>query len=128
MNPDSLFAVFDAIMFAAGIYCAYSWHYMKTKRQIHDNRMTIPPDISIEACRNPAAYMAYMLPRMLVFSILCIVFGGLNLLTHVTQIPQQVQFVCIVALFVNIVWFAVVLRKSIQNYWPNTKKPEKPLS
>lgn len=122
MNTDSLFAIFDAVMFGAGIYCLYSWYMMKFKGVIHENRMTIPSDQDIGSCVNPAAYMQYMGPRILMFSILSIIFGGINLLSHAMPIPTELQFICLAVLFAVIVWFAFVIRKSVQAFWPQQLK------
>lgn len=118
MNSDALFALFDGIMFAVGLYCLYSWWLMRFKGEIHDNRMTIPADYSVGGCRDKNAYMRFMGPRILVFSLMCVVFGGINLLSHAVPVPGAVQFICIAVLFLNLMWFALVIRKSIQLYWP----------
>lgn len=122
MNPDNLFVIFDVVMFGAGAYCLYSWFYMKTKGVIHDNRMTIPSDMSLGSCRDPQGYMSFIMPRMLIFSLVVLAFGGLNLLGNAFPLPREVQFLCLAVTFAAVLWFAFVIKKSIQLFWPTPLK------
>lgn len=118
MKTDNFFVLFDIIMFAAGVYCLYSWGYMRRKGEIHDNKMTIPSDVSIASCSDPAGYMEYIGPRMLTFGVVCVIFGGVNVACNFYPLPGEVQFVCLGVLFANIIWFAFVIRRANLAFWP----------
>lgn len=118
MNADNFFVLFDIIMFAAGVYCLYSWWRMRATGEVQENRLTIPQDMSAGMCSDVKGYMGYMGPRMFTFGVVCVLFDGVNLACNFYPLPREVQFVCLVVLFINIVWFAFVIRRSNSAFWP----------
>lgn len=117
MNFDSLGTVFDLIMFLGCAYCGYSWFWMRQNGQIHKNPILIPPKVEVADCKDTQGYIRYLSPRLLVFSIIGVVFGAINLYGSYRSLPTEVSLLSIGILLVNIVWFAYVIHQAIKRYW-----------
>ncbi len=117
MDFDKLMVIFDVLIWVGCFYCLYSWHIMKRDGVIYNNRIIIPANASIDACKDQTGYLAYMLPRLLMFSIVGIVFGGLNLLAGYGWFPPAVGFALIMIILANIIYLSIVIKKSYEKFW-----------
>lgn len=117
MNFDSLGVVFDLIMFLGCAYCGYSWFWMRQNGRIHKNPILITQRTAIEDCKDTQGYLRYISPRLLVFSIVGVFFGGVNLYGNYRGLPPEVWLLAIGILLVNIIWFAFVIHQSVKRFW-----------
>lgn len=118
MNGNELIIIFDILIWFSSLYCFYTCCYMKKHKQILKNPLLIPQGTDISACRDIPGYIHYMYPRLLVFSALCFVFGGLNLISSITSLlPVWLTLTVIFFLLLVIFWLWYVIKKSIRMFW-----------
>lgn len=117
MNTDSIGTLIDLAMWFACVYCLYSWYLMKTTGKIHKNPLLIPPKIYIADCLDAKGYLAYMMPRILIFSLIGTVLGGVIFFGNMRGWPSNLWIPINAAFLANIIWFALAIRNSIKTYW-----------
>lgn len=114
---NSMWSVLDIIFVGAGVYVLYAWILLKTKGEIKTS-ILMSKDVELRKCKDLEGYKAYITPRMLVFGISALLYGGAGLVnTYVFTLPGVVYGIIMVLFLVVLIWFAMVTRKGIQRFW-----------
>ena len=122
--------IFGLITLGCGIYCLLSYRKMRTTGIIPPNSMILPKDRTIEQCLDKEFFLSYMMPRLLVFSVLiclCGIFSLVNdwlgLIKAWTQTLSPMAYLlilegatCFLPLAV-VIWFAACLKKAHKEFW-----------
>lgn len=122
--------LFGVITGGCGIYCLYLWLKIRGSKTIPDNCMLVPREQTMAQCIDAEEYQSYIMPRLLIFGVVLLVFGLLGLGDYYFGIFDGVTAglsagmrllvlelaTCILPLLV-VIWFGVCLRKSQKRLW-----------
>lgn len=106
--------LFDAIMTVLGTYLLFMAQKMKRERRVPSFLIT---EQDLMRCRDQAGLSEYLFPRIVIFSVVILVFGILGLVNDlVISLGNVVNIVMILIFLVAWVWFSAQLRKARKNY------------
>jgi hypothetical protein len=112
-----MFSLMDLIVLGCGFYGLYTVYLLKTTGEMK-TKLLLSSEIDFKKCKDKAGYIKYVSPRLIIFSIIAIVNGALNLIhSYVVILPQPVILISYIALLVVIIWFAVISKKSVKMFW-----------
>ncbi|MEF9940721.1 MAG: hypothetical protein RSA90_01840 [Lachnospiraceae bacterium] len=112
-----MYGIFGFISMACGIYCIYAYMTMKKTGQINTT-ILLSKDANPKKCRDTAAYLSEMTPKVLVMGIAAILYGGVDL-GDAYGLPVGQFFWIVAGIFmVVLIWFAVSVAKGKKKYFP----------
>ena len=127
---DSMNNIFSLIMLGCGIYCLYVWLRIHRTGEIPANSIILPKDRTMDSCLDPEEFQSYIKPRLLVFSILIILFGvfglvdaQLNLVVSLADGLSPLLRLLVIELvnfllpFAVVIWFGVCLYRIQKQLW-----------
>lgn len=127
---DSMNNIFSLIMLGCGIYCLYVWLRIHRTGEIPANSIILPKDRTMDTCLDPEQFRDYIQPRLLVFSILIILFGvfglvdaQLNLVVSLADGLSPLLRLLVIELvnfllpFAVVIWFGVCLYRIQKQFW-----------
>ena len=114
---DNIWSMMDIIFVGAGAYMLYAWILMKKTGEIKTS-LLLSKEVDIRKCKDLEGYKNFMAPKMLVFGITALVYGGYGLVnSYVFSMPMPVYWAVMAGFFAVLVWFSVQSRKSVEMFW-----------
>ncbi len=114
---DNIWSMMDIIFAGAGAYMLYAWILMKKTGEIKTS-LLLSKEVDIRKCKDLEGYKDFMAPKMLVFGITALVYGGYGLVnSYVFSMPMPVYWAVMAGFFAVLVWFSVQSRKSVELFW-----------
>lgn len=114
---DNIWSMMDIIFAGAGAYILYAWILMKKTGEIKTS-LLLSKEVDIRKCKDLEGYKNFMAPKMLVFGITALVYGGYGLVnSYVFSMPMPVYWAVMAGFFAVLVWFSVQSRKSVELFW-----------
>lgn len=125
MSLTSMNTLFTIFILLTGFYCLYAWYQLRGGA-IPERFVLLPKDFDPQKCLDQDRYVTYLRPRLLVFSLLTVFFGGFTLADEKLSLldlwfPNQ-AFVLRLLLssilpLAVVVWFCVCLSKIQKELW-----------
>ena len=95
----------------------YAWFLMKKKGEIKQE-VLMGKDIDLKKCKDLEGYKAFIGPKMLVFGVGAVVYGGMGLVnSYVTPLPSMLYNVMMFVFLLVLIWFALMARKGTEKFW-----------
>ena len=95
----------------------YAWFLMKKKGEIKQE-VLMSKDIELKKCKDLEGYKAYIAPKMLVFGVGAVAYGGMGLVnSYVTPLPSMLYNVMMFVFLLVPIWFALMARKGTEKFW-----------
>lgn len=125
MNLNSMNSLFSLIMLVFGVYCIYAWYQLKDGT-LPEKFVLLNREMPANKCLDQEQYVAYVRPRLLVFSVAMTAFGVLSVVDAQLSViqswfPNQAFWIQLmltsVIPFAMVVWFAVCLHKIQKELW-----------
>lgn len=114
---DNIWSMMDIIFAGSGAYMLYAWILMKKTGEIKTS-LLLSKEVDIRKCKDLEGYKNFMAPKMLVFGITALVYGGYGLVnSYVFSMPMPVYWAVMAGFFAVLVWFSVQSRKSVEMFW-----------
>ena len=114
---DNIWSMMDIIFAGAGAYMLYAWILMKKTGEIKTS-LLLSKEVDIRKCKDLEGYKNFMAPKMLVFGITALVYGGYGLVnSYVFSMPMPVYWAVMAGFFAVLVWFSGQSRKSVEMFW-----------
>lgn len=114
---DSIWSLMDIIFVGAGLYMFYTLYLMKKTGEIKTS-MLLNKEVDIRKCKDLEGYKKFMEPKMLIFGIASVIYGGYGLINSYVMPLPVVSYWIIMALFLAVlVWFALQSKKSVEMFW-----------
>ena len=114
---DNIWSMMDIIFAGAGAYMLYAWILMKKTGEIKTS-LLLSKEVDIRKCKDLEGYKNFMAPKMLVFGITALVYGGYGLVnSYVFSMPMPVYWAVMAGFFAVLVWFSVQSRQSVEMFW-----------
>ena len=75
-------------------------------------------DIELKKCKDLEGYKAYIAPKMVVFGVSAVIYGGMGLVnSYVTPLPSMLYNVMMFVFLLVLIWFALMARKGTEKFW-----------
>ena len=113
---DNMFILMDVLVIGCGVYVLYAFYLMKAKGEVKES-LLLSNGAKMTKCKDKDAYMGYISPRLLIFGIATVICGALGVWNDYTSIFGMGYLVVMVIFLAMVVWFAVVIKKSLKMYW-----------
>ncbi len=114
---DNIWSFLDIVFLGAGFYMLYAWILMKKKGEIKQE-VLMSKDIDLKKCKDLEGYKAYIAPKMLIFAVSAMLYGGAGLVnSYVTALPVIVYNILMITFLVILIWFALMTRKGMEKFW-----------
>lgn len=95
----------------------YAWFLMKKKGEIKQE-VLMSKDIELKKCKDLEGYKAYIAPKMVVFGVSAVIYGGMGLVnSYVTPLPSMLYNVMMFVFLLVLIWFALMERKGTEKFW-----------
>lgn len=112
----SMFSMMDIIIAACGVYVLYVWYLLKFKGEIKES-ILLPKGLNVKKCKDKAAYIAEMAPKVLIYGIQVVLCGILGIMEDSYHLLGNWYFL-VIAVFVAVtVWFCMQTKKAVKKYW-----------
>ena len=118
---DSMFSLMDLIILGSGAYIIYCYYLLKFKGEIKEG-LLLPKGTNVKKCTDKAAYIKEVENKILLDGVAVLICGGFGVLETQTGLLGKWYLVVIAVFLVVTVWFAMVVKKSGEKYWPQTTK------
>ena len=109
---DTYFKLFDFLILLYGAYFFYAVISVKWMGRPLTIKYFMPTDLTMENCRDPQGFTSFILPRMVVFGLLLIVYAATSLaglLTHF--VVYFIFFVVVIGLY------SLTTRQARARFW-----------
>ncbi len=121
---DSMFSLMDLIILGSGAYVLYCYYLLKFKGEIKEG-LLLPKGTNVKKCTDKAAYTKEVENKVLLYGIAVLICGGFGVLETQTGLLGKWYLVVIAVFLAVTFWFALVVKKSGEKYWPQTTKKVK---
>ena len=121
MDTNSMFGFIDIIVVGCGAYGIYSWYMLVKKLEIKRTFLlgnsTMPED-----CKDIQGFADFIGTKLLIFSIVMMLFGGISAINDYVQSVGDVIWFFMALFMAMLVWYCVQLRKADQLFFKKGPK------
>ncbi len=115
-NMDSVWGIIGIIVLACGLYAIYAFIKMKTTGEINAS-LLLGKEYTYKKCKNKEAYVKKAGPALLVFGIVALVYGVIDVVHCYVYPMGVVDTAGMIVFFVVLVAFAVYTTKIKKEYF-----------
>ena len=115
-NMDSIWGFIGVIVFACGVYALYAFIKMKMTGEINTT-LLLGKDYIYKKCKNKDAFIKKAGPALLVFGIVALVYGAIDVIHCYVYSMEIVDTVGMIVFFIVLVAFAVYTTKLKREYF-----------
>ena len=115
-NMDSIWGFIGVIVFACGVYALYAFIKMKMTGEINAT-LLLGKDYIYKKCKNKDAFIKKAGPALLVFGIVALVYGAIDVIHCYVYSMEIVDTVGMIVFFIVLVAFAVYTTKVKREYF-----------
>lgn len=115
-NMDSIWGFIGVIVFACGVYALYAFIKMKMTGEINAT-LLLGKDHIYKKCKNKDAFIKKAGPALLVFGIVALVYGAIDVIHCYVYSMEIVDTVGMIVFFIVLVAFAVYTTKLKREYF-----------
>ena len=115
-NMDSIWGFIGVIVFACGVYALYAFIKMKMTGEINAT-LLLGKDYIYKKCKNKDAFIKKVGPALLVFGIVALVYGAIDVIHCYVYSMEIVDTVGMIVFFIVLVAFAVYTTKLKREYF-----------
>ena len=109
-NSDTIMTIFDVIVLLLGAYLIFCAVKMKKTDEI-PSILLAPKELKL--CKNPYDFIDYMFPFLLIFGIVCVIFGIVSIIMDaILHLPGIYDGIAVLILLTVWVWFSMMLRRA----------------
>ena len=106
------------IMSGCAIYCLYIWFTEHKNTKLPDNKLMYQPNCERRKCKDPAGYMKYIMPKVLILGILLVLIDVVIFVDSVLELNFAPLTIALMVLPIAVlVWYVMVLRKGAKRFW-----------
>lgn len=118
---DSMFSLMDLIILGAGAYVIYCYYLLKFKGEIKEG-LLLPKGTNVKKCTDKAAYINEVANKVLIYGIVVLICGVFGVVETQTGLLGMWYLLVIAVFLVFTFWFAYIVKKSGEKYWPTGHK------
>ena len=115
-NMDSIWGIIGVIVLACGVYAIYAFIKMKTTGEINAS-LLLGKEYTYKKCKNKEAYVKKAGPALLVFGIVALVYGIIDVIHCYVQPMPVADMAGMAIFFIVLVAFAVYTAKLKKEYF-----------
>lgn len=116
----SVLNLFMLVLFAgAGVYGVYTIIKLNRLGQLFDNKLLYPGNCSRKDCLDEQGYIAFIRPKLLVFSVVCLLAALCEVVeTYIyTDLPMVAHIVIMVLELGAFVWLMLAYNRAARDFW-----------
>lgn len=119
MDMTGMMDIMLVVMFiGCGLYGIYSYFMQRKETAVLANKMICPSNCEPKKCRQPKAFLQFILPRVLGFGIGLVVFGALFILDHMYgNNSPWLTLVLMVLPILLLVWYVREQHRAVKRFW-----------
>ena len=110
---DSYLGIFDIITLLVGLYFLLIFVQTKFMGKPLNVSNFMPGDMTLSSCKQPEAFSAFILPRILLFGLLLVVYSVISYL-------ELVSFLWAYLLFPLLIVFYIITIRQARKFWKNS--------
>lgn len=107
---DSILGIFDVFVVAFGVYFLFVFIQTKFRGKPLNISNFMPTTMTMQNCKQPEAFTAFFLPRLLVFAVFLILYGAISLL-------RLVEATWYYFLFLLLIGFYIIIVRQSRRFW-----------
>lgn len=106
------------LLIGVGAYALYSVAKVKKAGELIDNKLLYPGNCDPKDCLDPAAFLDFIVPRLMVFGAACLVMGLVTALTtYVIAVPPWLDLVKPVFAIAAFIYYMVAQHRAAKIFW-----------
>lgn len=109
---DNYLGIFDIVTLLLGLYFLYIFVQTKFMGKPLNVSNFMPSNMPLRSCKQPEAFAAFILPRILIFGLLLVVYSVVSYL-------QLVDFIWAYLIFPVLIVFYIVTIRQARRFWKN---------
>lgn len=112
--------ILDLTSLLCAVYCTYTWLRLLKARALFANSLLLPKGKQPSDCLDEEGYVAYILPRLGVLSLLLLAYSGVLIVSDLLQLTLLTGLWSLLPtglLLAVIAWYAVISVKAIRTYF-----------
>lgn len=117
---NSPFMLMDLFSLLCAAYCVYTWVRLLHERKLFKNSLLIPKEKSPADCRDESGYIAYLLPKLGILSLVLIAYTAFNIfcdLSKTVLLSGVFTFLPLAVLLGALIWYAIASVKALREYF-----------
>ena len=107
---NDFFGIFDIFVLGFGAYFFFIFFQTKFLGKPLNASNFMPTTMTMKSCKQPEAFTAFILPRLLIFSVFLILYGAVSLF-------QLVEAAWFYFLFLLLIVFYVITIRQSRRFW-----------
>ena len=124
-NPfSSMSSAIDLVLLAmlvfVGVYGLYTVIRLKKEYMLFPNKFLYPTNCAPEDCLDEGAFIDYIIPRMTIFSVVCLILAGVYAV-RIYVFPEVNHWAIEAAVLVLpigiLLWYAIIQNKVAKTFW-----------
>lgn len=125
MDLTGMMDVFLIVAYiGCGLYGLFSWFLQRGSKAVLENRIICPNGCAPKRCRDPQAFLAFILPRVLILSLGLLVLGGVLVLDHFLGGWNAWLTIALMALPLALFfWYVHEQQKAVDRFWNGSRDP-----
>lgn len=113
---DSMFSLMDILIAGCGVYVLYVYVQLKYKGEINTT-LLLPKDLNVKKCKDKAAYIAEIAPKVLIYGIIVLASGLMGVAEDVYRFMGNYYLLILAVFAAATIWFAKCEKDAIKKYW-----------
>ena len=112
----SMLSMMDIIIIGCGAYVLYVFYELKFAGEIKEG-LLLPKGVLAKNCKDKAAYISEMAPKVLIYGIMVLICGIFGILENSYQVLGNFYLIVLIVFAVVTAWFAIQSKKAVKKYW-----------
>lgn len=103
---------------AVGIYGLYTFRNMNRWSKLPANKILYPNGCPVDTCDDPEGFKKFMRPRLLIFSLLCLVTAGLSAAgSYLMQGSRPIVLATVVLGLGTMIFYMASVFRASKKFW-----------
>ena len=117
MNGSIIDLIIAVMLGGSGIYGIISSLRLKKEGYLFENKLLYPGNCKPEECADVEGFIEYIVPRMIIFGVLCIVLAIGTVLVSVLAVSLSVLMFEMIVVICVFAFIGVVQNKASKLFW-----------
>lgn len=118
MDFNDSMLLFNLVALGCGGFFLYNWIRLRVTGALFESSVLIPRGKGPRECADPIGYIGYIRPRLLVISVVSILYGLFSMLADQGGgIPLPAELAMMAVVLAVVVWYGVCASRAYRRFW-----------